>query len=115
VSPVEASAPVTSADLPNGAGAAAIFAAGIGALALALFAIVADRVAWFGKTMIFYKPTGPLSGVTTCAVIVWLLAWAMLNWRWGKRTVALGRVVATTFVLVGLSLVLTFPPFADLF
>lgn len=61
MSPDEVSAPALSTDLPNGSGAAAILASGIGAFALALIAIVADRVAGFGKMMILYKPTGPLS------------------------------------------------------
>ena len=99
---------------PNGAGAAAVLAAGIGSLAVAVFAIVADKVAPIKSLMNFYKPTGPLSGVTTCAIMVWLAAWALLHWRWSWRDVEVGRVTIAAFILLFLSLLLTFPPIADL-
>lgn len=104
-----------AAILPNGSGAAALLAAGIGAFLLAVLAIVADQVAAFKNWMIFYKPTGPLSGVTTSAIVVWLVAWLILDARWKKRNVAIGRVAATALVLLLLSMLLTFPPVADLF
>jgi len=44
-----------------------------------------------------------------------LIAWGILDWRWRSRTVALGRINALALVLLGLSLLLTFPPIADLF
>ena len=104
-----------SAELTNGSGAAALLAAGIGSFMLAVFAIAADQVAAIGKWMVFYKPTGPLSGVTTSAIAVWLAAWVILDWRWRKRTVSLARISAVALVLLALSLLLTFPPIADLF
>jgi hypothetical protein len=107
--------PSTSAVLPNGSGAAAIFAAGIGAFMLAFFSIAADKSAFLKNLFIFYRPTGPLSGVTTSAILVWLIAWGILEWRWRNRTVALARINAITLVLLGLSLLLTFPPVAELF
>jgi hypothetical protein len=100
--------------LTNGPGAAALLAAGMGATALGVFAVLGDMSPAFKKLMIFYKPTGPLSGVTTAAVIVWLLAWATLEWRWKHKTVPMGRVAVVAFILLGLGLLLTFPPFADL-
>jgi hypothetical protein len=100
---------------PNGAGAAAVLAAGVGSFAVAVFAILADKAAPIKSLMIFYKPAGPLSGVTTCAIVVWLPVWALLHWRWSWRNVAIGRVAATAFILLFLSLLLTFPPIADLF
>jgi hypothetical protein len=104
-----------SGERTNGSGAAALLAAGVGAFALAVLAIAADHIAGFGKAMIFYKPTGPLSGVTTLAVVVWLLAWAVLEWRWRKRTVAMGRIASLALGLLALGLLLTFPPVAGLF
>ncbi len=99
---------------PNGPGAAAVLAAGIGSLAVAVFTIVADKAAPVKSLMNFYRPTGPLSGVTTCAIVVWLVAWALLHWRWSFRNVAVGRITAAAFILLLLSLLLTFPPIADL-
>lgn len=103
-----------SSEPTNGSGAAAILAAGIGAFALAVLAIMADRVGGFGKAMILYKPTGPLSGVTTCATLAWLAAWVILHLRWRNRTVAFAHVGAVAFILLILGLLLTFPPLASL-
>lgn len=110
-----ASTSAISSTQPNGAGAAAILAAGIGAFLLAVFAILADQSAAIKSMMIFWKPTGPLSGVTTCAIVLWLAAWAILHARWRNRSVALARVNAAALVLLILGLLLTFPPIADLF
>ena len=106
---------VPSISRPNGAGAAAVLAAGIGAFLIAVFAILADQSAAIKSMMIFWKPTGPLSGVTTCAIVLWLATWAILHARWRNRSVALTRVNAAAFVLLILGLLLTFPPIADLF
>ena len=105
---------VHARDFPNGGGAAALLAAGIGSFMVAFFAILADKVASIKSLMIFYKPTGPLSGVTTCAIVVWLISWAILHRRWSRRMVALGSVTTAALILLGLSLLLTFPPIADL-
>jgi hypothetical protein len=99
----------------NGAGAAAILAAGIGAFLLAVLAIVGEKWPTARRFFIFSKPTGPLSGVTTCTIIAWIVVWAVLHARWRKRSVALARINVIAFGLLVLSLLLTFPPIADLF
>jgi len=109
------SASVPSETSPNGPGAAAILAAGVGAFLVAVFAILADQSAAIKSMMIFWKPTGPLSGVTTCAIVLWLATWAILHARWRNKNVALARVNAAAFALLILGLLLTFPPIADLF
>lgn len=101
--------------IPNGSGAAAVLAAGIGNLSVALLAIAGDKIGAVKSWMTFYKPTGPLSGVTTSAIIIWLAVWLILEFRWRRRNVALSSVSAIAFVLLALSLLLTFPPIADLF
>ena len=101
--------------LSNGSGAAAILAAGVGSFALAVLACAGDKLAAVKNSLIFYKPTGPLSGVTTAAIFIWLLIWGILEWRWRNTTVAVGRVSAVALSLLGLSLLLTFPPVVDLF
>lgn len=100
--------------LTNGSGAAAILAAGIGSFLVGLLAVLADKIPVLKSEMIFYKPTGPLSGVTTVAIVGWFAAWVILDARWRKREVALGRVNWIALALVLLSLLLTFPPIADL-
>jgi hypothetical protein len=99
----------------NGSGAAAIFSAGIGSSAVALFAIAADKSTFVKDLFVFYKPTGALSGETTVAILLWLAVWAILNWRWRKRNISLPLVNAIALVLLGLSLLLTLPPIGDLF
>ena len=105
----------TSTGMPNGSGAAAILAAGIGNLAVALLAIAGDKIEAVKSWMTFYKPTGPLSGVTTSAIGVWLLVWLILEFRWKGKVVVLSRINAIAFVLLALSVLLTFPPIADMF
>ena len=106
-----ARAPMT----PNGSGAAALLATGIGALALAVIAMAADKSAAIKSAMIFYKPTGPLSGVTTSAIVIWLVVWSVLDWRWRRRMIALAPVRNAALILLALGFLLTFPPIADLF
>ena len=100
--------------LANGSGAAAVLAAGIGAFALAVLAIAGDKSAHVASGLIFYKPTGPLSGVTTAAILIWLFTWGILEWRWHNRTLPAGRINAAALFMLGLSFLLTFPPIADL-
>jgi hypothetical protein len=107
-------APSASAIRPNGSGAAAILATAIGSFAIAIFAIAADKSPFVKTLFVFYKPTGQLSGETTLAVLVWLTVWAILTWRWRRRTVAFSTINLIAFVLLGLSLLLTFPPLSEL-
>lgn len=43
------------------------------------------------------------------------MTWIVLHLRWRGRAVALGRIKGVAFALLLLSLLLTFPPIADLF
>jgi hypothetical protein len=99
--------------IPNGSGAAAMLAAAIGSFVLAVIAFAGDKSISIKNSLNFYKPTGPLSGVTTVAILVWLLAWLILEWRWGKRAVAMSRINRVSLTLLVLSLLLTFPPIVD--
>jgi hypothetical protein len=100
--------------ITNGPAAAAILAAGIGCFAIGLFALAGDASPAVASFFTFYKPTGALSGVTTSAIVVWLLSWFALSRQWGTKSVALGWVILVSSVLLALSLMLTFPPFMDL-
>jgi hypothetical protein len=101
--------------LTNGSAAAAIFSAALGCFVLAILALLADHSALIKSCLVFYQPTGPLSGVTTVAILLWLFTWALLHGRWGKKIVPIGRINAFAFALLALSLLLTFPPIGDLF
>ena len=102
------------ARLPAGAGAAALLSAGLGVFALSVLAIIADQSTAFKKLMIFYTPTGALSGVTTTAITVWLVSWIVLAAAWKRRQVR-SCWIDVAFGLVAISFLLMFPPFGDLF
>ena len=80
----------------------------------ALLAFAADASGTIGRLLNIYNPTGTLSGVTTGAIIVWLVAWLALNRLWRTRTIALGKVNVAAFALLAVGFLLTFPPFMDL-
>jgi hypothetical protein len=104
----------TAPSIPNGSGAAAMLAAAIGSFVLAAIAFAGDKSVPIKNSLNFYKPTGPLSGVTTVAIVIWILTWGLLEWRWGKRTIAMSRVNLVSLTLLVLSILLTFPPIVDL-
>lgn len=99
--------------LPNGAGMAAILAAGIGCAALGIFDFLGDAIPAIGRFFSFYAPTGTLSGVTDCAIAVWLVSWFVLARRWRGRNVVMGHCFAA-FALLLVGVLLTFPPLIDL-
>lgn len=105
---------LAASEMTNGSGAAAILSAGVGCFVLALLAAAGDKSAWVKSLLNFYKPTGPLSGVTTVAILIWICLWGILEWRWRRKTVASGGICAASLALLGLGLALTFPPIVDL-
>ena len=105
---------VPSETLPNGPGAAAILSAGIGSAALGVLALAGDAFPAINRLLTFYTPSGALSGVSTVAVIVWLVAWYVLARRWATKTVAMAGVNLAAFVLLAVGVLLTFPPVMDL-
>src|SRR6266567_125940 len=86
--------------IPNGPGAAAILAAGIGCAAVGILAFAGDASDAIGKLLNFYNPTGALSGVTTAAIIIWLVSWFALNRLWGTQTVPMAKVNVAAFALL---------------
>ncbi len=100
---------------PNGPVAAAFLAAGIGAFAMGLLTTAAAASAGIAGALNWYRPVGPLSGKSLGAVIVWLIAWILLGSNWRGKEIAFGPVYRWALILVVLGLLLTFPPFFDLF
>ncbi len=100
--------------LTNGPAAAAIMASGIGSLALGLLTTLAETIKGVGSALNLYAPSGPLSGKTAGAVVVWLVAWAVLQGLWKDKSVDFARVFTTTLVLIALGLLGTFPLFFEL-
>ena len=100
--------------ISNGAGAAAILAAGIGCAATGILAFAGDASDAIGKALNIYNPTGTLSGVMTVAIIVWLASWLGLGRALSGRNVNLSGVTIGSFVLLAAGFLLTFPPFMNL-
>jgi len=99
--------------LPNGPAGAAILSAGAGCTFVGILTVVAGASKPIGKWLMFYPPTGSLSGVSSVGILLWLVVWLILAKRWRIRTVAIAKVNATAFLLLALGVLLTFPPFAE--
>ncbi len=106
---------VEATDKPEGPVAAAILAAGIGALALGVLTTLAEASQPIKDFLNFYDPVGPLSGKTTWAVAVWLVAWVVLHLIYRSKPVESRLALAVSLVLIGLGVVGTFPVFFQAF
>jgi hypothetical protein len=104
----------SGSEMPNGPAAAAILSAGAGCFFVSFFALLGDAFPAVARCFNFYHPTGPLSGVTTTAIILWLVLWAVLARVWGRRSFSTGKINAVAFLLLGAGLLLSFPPLGDL-
>jgi hypothetical protein len=93
---------------PNGAALAAFLAAGIGAFATGLIVILNEAGLYAAPTL--YGPAGGVSGRTALAAVIWLIAWVVLHRRWKNREVVARWVYTITLTLIGMGIVLSFPP-----
>jgi hypothetical protein len=100
---------------PSGPAAAALVSAGIGSLVLGLLTTLAEASPAVKTFLNFYNPVGPLAGKTICAVVAYLLSWAILAVVYRGKNPPLGPAFKATFVLVGLGLLGTFPVFYEAF
>jgi len=106
----------TETQSPNGSAWAAILAAGIGCASFGFFVDLAEASKAVSNRLNLYNPAGDLSGKSTAAVIVWLVAWGILNAKWKRRAIeSPGWIMMITLLLVLAALVATFPPIIDLF
>jgi hypothetical protein len=97
--------------LPNGPAAAAVLATGIGCFALGLLTVLSTAFTPLANVLQFYQPTGPLTGVSTLAVVVWLIAWLVYHRLWRQKQMRFTTVLVVTLVLILLGVIGTFPPF----
>ena len=95
-------------EVANGAALASFLAAGIGAFAVG-FIVILNEAGLFAVPAL-YAPTGGVSGRTTLAVVIWLISWAVLHRRWKNRQIESRRVHFLSVILIGLGILLTFPP-----
>jgi hypothetical protein len=105
----------------NGPAVAAMLAAGIGCLVLGVLTTVAEASEPFRASLDFSRNyglgsgVGPLSGKVTVAAVAYFLSWAVAAYVWRGRELNLGRWFTVTLVLIAAGLLLTFPPFFELF
>ena len=92
----------------NGSAMAALLGGGIGAFAMGAVVLLNEAGIFAAPTL--YAPAGGVSGRTTLATIVWLMAWAVLHNRWKGREIAPGRIGAVTLILIAVGVLGTFPP-----
>ena len=92
----------------NGAAMAAYLSSGIGAFAMGLI-VVLNEAGVFAVPSV-YAPAGGVSGRTTLATVVWLVAWSVLHNRWKARSVDANRILGVTLTLIALGVLGTFPP-----
>ena len=100
---------------PNGPAAAALIGAGLGVLFLGLFTTLSEVSTGLHDWLSFEDRVGPLSGKTTMAVVLWLVAWALVSVPLWRRNLSYVAVTGATVVLVVLGLIGTFPKFFQLF
>jgi hypothetical protein len=94
-------------DVTNGAAMASVLAAGIGAFAVG-FIVILNEAGVFAVPA-WYGPAGGVSGRTSLAAAIWLIAWAALHRRWRTRQVESQRVRSLSMILIIVGIVLTIP------
>jgi uncharacterized protein YjeT (DUF2065 family) len=95
-------------EVANGAALASFRAAGIGAFAVGVIVILNEAGLFVAPAL--YGPAGGVSGRTTLAAVIWLIGWAVLHSRWKGRRIESRRAHGITLILIGLGVLLTFPP-----
>ena len=101
--------------ITNGRASAALLAGGIGGFTVGLMTTLAAASKGLSTSLNWYSPVGPLSGKTSVAVILWLFSWLILNQLLKNKDTQFGKVASIAITLLFLGVLLTFPPFFDLF
>lgn len=100
---------------PNGPVAAAMLAAGIGTLVLGILTTLGEASTGIAEFLELSERVGPLSGKTIFAVIAFVVSWGGLHVALRNREVEWRPVTIALIALVAVALVLTYPPFFQLF
>lgn len=102
-------------DKPEGPIAAAIVAGGVGCLALGALTTLAEASTAIKDWLNWYNPVGPLSGKTTLAVIIWLVAWIGLHLAYRRTAYETRRALTIALILIAVGVLGTFPTFFQAF
>lgn len=104
-----------ASDLPNGPVAAALLAGGIGAAVTGLMTVLAEASSGIADALRWSEAVGPLSGKTGVGVIAFFLSWLILHFMYQGRDVNFTKFATISYILLGIGLLFTFPPFFLLF
>ena len=94
---------------------AVMLASGIGALVLGIFTVLSEADEGIHEFLEFTERVGPLSGKVVLATAAFVVSWGGLHLALRDREVAWRTALTVTIVLLAIALVLTFPPFFQLF
>lgn len=100
---------------PMGPVAAVFYASGIGSIVLGILTVLAEANSSIKDTLQLSDSVGPLSGKTIFAVLAFLIAWGVLHVLLREKDPAPGKVFLWTAVMVGVGILLTFPPLFQAF
>jgi hypothetical protein len=100
---------------PNGPVAAVMLAAGIGAFVLGLLTTLSEASEGVHDFLELSERVGPLSGKVVFASAAFFASWGGLHMALRDRDLPWRPVVIGMLVLLAIALVLTFPPFFQLF
>ncbi len=100
---------------PNGPVAAVMLATGIGTLVLGILTTLGEASTGIADFLNLSDRVGPLSGKTIFAVIAFVVSWGGLHLALRRREVEWRPVTVALIALVAIALVLTYPPFFQIF
>jgi fluoride ion exporter CrcB/FEX len=106
------------ADRPDGPGAAAMLAAGIGIFVLGFLttvAVISTGLKDFLATWEWGQGVGPLAGKTTIASLAFFASWGGLHVAWRDKDVDIKKIFVIGLILGLLGAVGTFPTFFEAF
>lgn len=93
-----------------GPAAGALLACGLGSAVFGAAVVAAESSEPVKTALTLSDGVGPLSGKALVGTLVFLVAWSQLHLLWRDRTVRTRPVLVVTAVLIGIGLLLTFPP-----
>jgi hypothetical protein len=97
-------------DRPNGAFVAAMVSSALGCFVVGLSTVLCEVSDGIKGSLTWWGPAGPLTGKTGAGIILWIISWVALHASIGKKNVSFRMPWIATLVLLGLSLLMTFPP-----
>lgn len=103
-----------SAQVKLGAASAAFIASGIGCFLIGLLTTLAELSPGLKTALTWSATVGPLSGKTGVGVIAWVISWVVLHRLLQDKNTDFGKALTVTLILLGLGLLLTFPPLFQL-